>query len=259
MASHRVVSRSEWLAARKALLAREKQNTRERDEFARARLELPWVRVDKPYAFTGPSGKQSLADLFDSRSQLLVYHFMFGPTWQEGCPSCSLVADHFDGTLPHLAARDVQLAVVSRAPYEKLAAFKRRMGWKFPWFSSSESDFNRDFQVSFMPEELAAGSVEYNYTQMPFPSEEAPGLSAFSKDESGTVYHTYSTFARGVEPLVTTYMLLDLAPKGRDEDQFAFSMAWVRYHDRYEGGGFADADKPYWPTLPETAGKENAR
>ncbi|MFO0899633.1 MAG: thioredoxin family protein [Pirellulales bacterium] len=255
MTSHRVVSRSEWLAARQALLAREKQHTRERDELARARLELPWVRVDKPYAFTGPSGKQSLADLFGARSQLLVYHFMFGPTWQEGCPSCSLVADHFDGTLPHLAARDVQLAVVSRAPYEKLAAFKKRMGWKFPWVSSSESDFNRDFQVSFSPEELAAGTVEYNYTRMPFPSAR---LERFSKDESGTVYHTYSAFARGVEPLVTTHSLLDLAPKGRDEDKLAFSMAWVRY-DRYGEGAACRRRQTAWPTLPETAGKENPR
>ena len=169
------------------------------------------------------------------------------------------MADHFDGTLPHLAARDVQLAVVSRAPYEKLAAFKQRMGWKFPWVSSQESAFNRDFHVSFSKEELATGKVEYNYAHDEFPSEEGPGLSAFFKDEAGKVYHTYSTYARGVEPCVTTYMLLDRAPRGRDEDQLGFSMEWVRHHDRYQGGGFADADKPYWPTLPETAGKESAR
>jgi predicted dithiol-disulfide oxidoreductase (DUF899 family) len=259
MTSHRIVSRSEWLTARKALLAREKELTRQSDEVARARLELPWVRIDEPYSFEGADGKQTLADLFGSHSQLLVYHFMFGPTWQEGCPSCSLVADHFDGTLPHLAARDVQLVVVSRAPYEKLAAFKKRMGWKFPWVSSSESDFNRDFHVSFTKEEVATGKVEYNYAHDEFPSEEGPGLSAFFKDEAGKVYHTYSTYARGVEPIVTTYMLFDRAPKGRDEDQLAFSMEWVRHHDRYQGGGFADADKPYWPTLPETAGKEKAR
>jgi predicted dithiol-disulfide oxidoreductase (DUF899 family) len=259
MTAHRIVSRPEWLAARKELLAREKQLTRQHDEVARARLELPWVRLDKPYSFEGPEGQRSLADLFGARSQLLVYHFMFGPTWQEGCPSCSFFSDHLDATLPHLAARDVQLVVVSRAPYEKLAAFKRRMGWKFPWVSSFGSDFNRDFHVSFTKEELESGPVEYNYAPMSFPSEEAPGTSAFYKDEAGQVYHTYSCYARGGEPVMTTYMLLDMAPKGRDEDELGFSMEWVRFHDRYEGGGFADADKPYWPTLPETAGKEGAR
>jgi predicted dithiol-disulfide oxidoreductase (DUF899 family) len=256
MKPHPVVSQSEWLTARKALLAREKQLPRLHDEIARARRELPWVRVDKQYTFEGPEGRETLAELFGRRSQLLAYHFMFGPTWQEGCPSCSLVADHLDGTLPHLAARDVQLVVVSRAPYENLAAFRQRMGWRFKWVSSFGSDFNRDFHVSFSPEERAAGKVEYNYTQTEFPSEEAPGASAFYKDDAGRVYHTYSTYARGVEPLVTTYMLLDLAPKGRNEDDLAFSMEWVRHHDRYAGGGFADADRPYWPNLPVAAGQE---
>ena len=235
MNAHRIASRDEWL----------------RDELARQRRELPWVKVEEDYAFEGPGGKQSLADLFAGRSQLVVYHFMFGPDWQEGCPSCSFVSDHVDGALAHLAARDVTLAMVSRAPFAKLEAFERRMGWRFPWVSSYGSDFNRDFHVSFTPDERAQGGVDYNYVRQEFPSEEAPGISVFTKDASGDVFHTYSTYGRGVEPLVGTYMILDLVPKGRDEDRLGFTMAWVRHHDRYGTDEFADASKPYWPATAE--------
>jgi predicted dithiol-disulfide oxidoreductase (DUF899 family) len=253
MNPHRIVSRVEWLAARKQHLLKEKQLTRLRDDLARQRRELPWVRVEKSYAFDTPGGKQTLGDLFAGRSQLVVYHFMFGPDWQEGCPSCSFVSDHVDGAVEHLAARDVTLTMVSRAPLEKIEAFKKRMGWHFPWVSSYGSDFNRDFHVSFTKEELVRGEVDYNYTRQPFPSEEAPGLSVFYKDAEGDVFHTYSSFARGLDPLIATYTLLDMAPKGRDEDGLGFSMQWVRHHDRYGSNVFADADKPYWP---ETAARE---
>lgn len=245
---HAVVSQEQWLAARVALLKREKTLTRERDELARLRRELPWARVDKQYAFDTPAGRKTLAELFGGRSQLLIYHFMFGPEWKEGCPSCSYVADHLNGTVPHLAARDVSLVMVSRAPMAKLAAFKQRMGWQMPWVSSFGGDFNFDFHVSFAPEQKIDGKVEYNYTTQPFPSDEAPGASVFYKDPAtGDVFHTYSTYGRGLDAFLGTYTLLDLVPKGRDEDGLSFPMAWVRYHDRYEGGGFADQDKPYWP------------
>ena len=186
MSAHRIVPRDEWLAARRAHLAREKELTRLRDELARERRELPWVKVEKSYVFDGPGGKRTLADLFQGRSQLVVYHFMFGPDWQEGCPSCSFVSDHVDGALAHLAARDVTFTMVSRAPLAKLEAFKRRMAWRFPWVSSHGSDFNRDFHVSFTPDEKAQGGVDYNYTRQEFPSDEAPGLSVFTKDAAGT-------------------------------------------------------------------------
>jgi predicted dithiol-disulfide oxidoreductase (DUF899 family) len=191
----------------------------------------------------------TLAGLFGGRSQLVVYHFMFGPDWAEGCPSCSFVADHLDGMLPHLAARDVALAVVARAPMPKIEAFRRRMGWRFPWVSSAATDFNFDFRVSFTDAERARGKVRYNFENQEFPSAEAPGVSVFSRDAGGTVFHTYSAYARGVEPLVGTYSVLDLVPKGRDEDGLGFSMAWVRHHDRYGTDVFLDATKPYWPTL----------
>jgi len=248
--AHSVVSRAEWTAARKALLEKEKELTRRHDELAAERRALPWVRVDKNYQFDTPAGKVSLADLFRGRSQLAIYHFMYGPEWQEGCPSCSYVSDHLDATLPHLAARDVTLTMVSRAPVEKIEAFKKRLGWHFPWVSSYHSDFNYDFHVSFTPEEIEwnGGKVEYNYTVQEFPSQEAPGLSVFYRHpESGEIFHTYSRFGRGLEVLLGTYMLLDLVPKGRDEDALEFPMAWVRYHDKYGTNEFADADKPYWP------------
>src|SRR5580693_7011380 len=243
----RVVSEAEWLAARKELLAKEKALTRQRDAISAERRELPWVKVEKNYVFHGPDGKETLADLFRNKSQLVIYHFMFGPDWNEGCPSCSFVSDHFGGTLAHLAARDVTFVVVSRAPIAKIEAFKKRMGWRFKWVSSYGSDFNADFHVSFTKEEMAQGKVDYNYTMQEFPSAEAPGLSVFAKDADGSVFHTYSTYGRGVEVLMSTYRILDLVPKGRDEDHLDFDMEWVRYHDRYGTNEFADADKPYWP------------
>ena len=197
--------------------------------------------------FDAPSGKVTLADLFAGRNQLVIYHFMFGPDWQEGCPSCSFVSDHIDGALPHLAARDVTMVTVSRAPLAKIEAFKKRMGWRFNWVSSYGGDFNADFYVSFTKEEIAQGKVNYNYTMQEFPSAEAPGLSVFYKDAAGGVFHTYSTYGRGVELLMGTYRILDLVPKGRDEGHLRFPMEWVRYHDRYGTHEFADADKPYRP------------
>jgi predicted dithiol-disulfide oxidoreductase (DUF899 family) len=250
----KIVSRDEWLAARKKLLAKEKQLTRERDALAAERRQLPWVKVDKNYVFDGPNGKVPLADLFDGKSQLIIYHFMFGPDWQEGCPSCSFMCDHLDGALAHLAARDVTMVMVSRAPLAKIEAFKKRMGWQFNWVSSYGSNFNADFQASFTKEEMAQGKVNYNYTMQQFPSEEAPGISVFYRDAVGTVFHTYSSYGRGVEPLIGTYMILDMVPKGRDEDHLEFTMEWVRYHDRYGTDEFADSTRPYWPETPSSAG-----
>jgi predicted dithiol-disulfide oxidoreductase (DUF899 family) len=232
---HPIVSQEEWLAARKALLSKEKEFTRLRDQLSAERRELPWVKVDKEYVFDGLEGKETLADLFEGRSQLLVYHFMFGPGWEQGCPSCSFLSDHIDGANWHLPQRDVTLLPVSRAPLSQIEAFRQRMGWRFKWVSSYENDFNHDFHVSFSPSEMARGEVYYNYTMTEFPSEEAPGLSAFCKDPSGAVFHTYSTYARGLDMLVGAYTYLDLAPKGRDEADLPWTMAWVRHHDRYDG------------------------
>jgi len=209
--------------------------THQRDEISRLRRELPWVKLEKNYEFDGPNGKETLSDLFNGRSQLIIYHFMFGPDWEEGCTSCSFMADHIDSTLVHLAHRDVTFVVVSHAPIEKLQAFKNRMGWKFKWLSSFNSDFNYDFHVSFTKEELAKGKVYYNYEVAEFPIEEGPGTSVFYKeDTTGNIYHTYSSFARGGDLMLNTYNFLDLVPKGRDEDGLAFSMSWLRYHDRYD-------------------------
>jgi predicted dithiol-disulfide oxidoreductase (DUF899 family) len=230
---HAIASQDEWLAARKALLAKEKEFTKARDQLSAARRALPWVKIDKPYTFDTASGKQSLADLFDGRGQLIIYHFMLGPGWKDGCPSCSFLADHFDGAVAHLAQRDVTLVVVSRAPLAEIEAYKKRMGWKFKWVSSYGDDFNHDFHVSFTKEETEKGA-EYNYAIGKIPSEELPGLSAFIKD-GGAVFHTYSSYARGLDTLVGTYNFLDLAPKGRDEDALPWTMAWVRRHDEYEG------------------------
>jgi predicted dithiol-disulfide oxidoreductase (DUF899 family) len=235
MEPHRIVSRDEWLIARKAHLAEEKAFTRARDALSRKRRELPWVKVDKAYGFDGPNGKETLADLFGDKSQLIVYHFMLGPDWEEGCPSCSLLADHFDGAAIHLAQRDVAFVVVSRAPLPQIEAFKRRMGWHFKWVSSFGSDFNYDYQVSASPQEKAAGKVLYNYELTEFPSEERPGASVFYKNAGGEVFHTYSAYGRGLDILIGAYNLLDIAPKGRDEDGLAYTMAWVRHHDRYDG------------------------
>src|SRR5438552_7058253 len=228
----KVVSRDEWLIARKDLLTREKELTRLRDEVSRHRRELPWVKIDKDYVFDGPDGKETLADLFDGRSQLIVYHFMLGPGWEEGCKSCSYLADHFDGANWHLPHRGVTLVVISRAPFSEIEPFKKRMGWRFKWVSSSGNDFNFDYHVSFTKEEEAKGQVYYNYGMEEFISEELPGLSVFYKNEDGEVFHTYSTYARGLDILVGAYNFLDLVPKGRDEDPEA-TMSWVRHHDRY--------------------------
>jgi predicted dithiol-disulfide oxidoreductase (DUF899 family) len=233
MKQPKIVSQSEWLEARKRLLAKEKELTRQQDELAAERRELPWVRVDKSYEFQGPSGKQTLGDLFAGHSQLVIYHFMLGPGWKEGCPSCSLIADHLDGAALHLGARDVSLAVISRAPYSEIAPFQRRMGWRFHWVSSYDSGFNRDYHVSFSKEEVASGAFYYNYALDGFPNEEAPGISVFVKDESGAVFHSYSAYARGGEPLIGAYHLLDIVPKGRNEAGLPWPMAWVRHHDRY--------------------------
>jgi predicted dithiol-disulfide oxidoreductase (DUF899 family) len=233
MSQPRIVSRDEWLAARKQFLSKEKELTHLRDRLSAERRELPWVKVEKPYAFDGPKGKETLADLFDGRSQLVVYHFMFGPGWEQGCPSCSWAADNIDANVVHLNARDVTLVVVSRAPLGQIEAFKKRMGWRFKWVSSYGNDFNYDYQVSFTKEEMAKGDVYYNYGPNGFPSEEAPGVSVFCKDGKGGVFHTYSSYARGGEPLLGGYYFLDLVPKGRDEAALPFTMAWVRHHDRY--------------------------
>lgn len=228
----KVVSEAEWLVARKDLLTREKELTRLRDEVSRHRRELPWVKVEKDYVFDGPDGKETLADLFDGRSQLIVYHFMLGPGWKEGCKSCSYLADHFDGANWHLPHRDVTFVVVSRAPLSEIQAYQNRMGWRFKWLSSHDTDFNFDYHVSFTKEDEKKGTAYYNYTKQEFVSDELPGLSVFYKDEDGDVFHTYSTYGRGLDILVGTYNFLDLVPKGRDENPYS-TMDWVRRHDEY--------------------------
>jgi predicted dithiol-disulfide oxidoreductase (DUF899 family) len=241
---HAVVSPAEWLAARKELLRKEKELTRLRDEISRERLELPWEEVKKEYVFNGPKGKRTLAELFDGRDQLIVYHFMFGPEWAEGCPSCSFIADHFDGAAVHLANRGITLTAVSRAPFEKIEPFKKRMGWRFNWVSSDGNDFNWDYHVSFTKEEITGVKMPYKYGTSSFPSDEAPGLSVFYKDEAGKVFHTYSTYARGGDILIGAYNFLDIAPLGRNEERFDWPMQWVRHHDKYPDPYFADAPKP---------------
>jgi predicted dithiol-disulfide oxidoreductase (DUF899 family) len=231
---HAIVSQAEWLAARKALLAKEKEFTRTRDALSAQRRELPWVKVDESYVFDTPDGPRSLADLFGGKSQLLIYHFMLGPDWVQGCPSCSFLADHFDGANIHLAQRDVTLLAVSRAPLAEIEAYKKRMGWRFPWVSSYGTDFNRDFRVSFDQGEVDAEAMNYNYGTVAVNSTELPGLSAFIRNDKGEVFHTYSAYARGLDMLVGAYNFLDLAPKGRDEDALPWTMAWVRRHDEYE-------------------------
>ena len=228
-----MVSREEWLAARKRHLSKEKEFTRLRDELSRERRDLPWVRVEKNYVFDVPGGKQTLSDLFEGRSQLVVYHFMFGPAWGEGCKSCSFWADNFNGVIVHLNHRDVTMVAVSRAPLEKLEPFKKRMGWGFKWVSSFGNDFNCDYHVSFSPEEISKGEMVYNYQLTKFPSDEAPGISVFCKDAEGGVFHTYSCYARGLDMVNGADHYLDLVPKGRDEGGLSYSMEWVRLHDRY--------------------------
>jgi predicted dithiol-disulfide oxidoreductase (DUF899 family) len=253
MEQSKVVSPAEWLAARKELLKKEKEFTRLRDELSRQRCELPWERVEKQYVFDGPGGKESLVDLFGGKSQLIIYHFMFGPEWKEGCPSCSYISDHIGGSVVHLAARDVRLAVVSRAPLAQIEAFKKRMGWRFHWVSSNGTDFNYDYQVSTTKEELGKGEVYYNYTMQKFPSEERPGTSVFYKDAAGNIFHTYSSYGRGLDILIGAYNWLDLTPKGRDEEGLAHSMAWVRHHDKYGEGYQVDAKAEYMQPAKSSA------
>ena len=232
---HKTVSREQWLVARKSLLAHEKELTHLREKLAAERRALPWVKVDKPYAFDTTTGKKTLGDLFDGRSQLVVKHFMFGPGWQEGCLGCSFGADHIDGGLVHLEHHDVSLVAVSRAPLAEILAYKKRMGWRFEWASSHGSDFNHDYHVSFTKEELAAGKVFYNYAMIEGGMEELSGMSVFYRDDAGQVFHTYSTYARGAEDLLTTYMVLDLTPKGRNETGPRGNLTdWVHRHDSYE-------------------------
>jgi predicted dithiol-disulfide oxidoreductase (DUF899 family) len=228
-----VVSREEWLEARRALLLKEKEETRQRDKLRAERMALPWVKVDKDYRFDTPSGQKSLSDLFDGRSQLMVYHFMMGPEWKEGCTGCSFLSDHVDGMLPHLNNHDVTWVAVARAPVERIEAYKKRMGWKFPWVSSLNSDFNFDYHVSFTPEELAKGKVFYNFTEIKSEDahDELPGMSVFYKNDKGEIFHTYSNYARGGEEALGTLMVLDCAPKGRNEQS---TMDFVKRHDEYE-------------------------
>ncbi len=234
MAAHRVVSKDEWLKARLEFLDEEKAFTRQRDALSEKRRALPWVKVEKTYQFEGQKGKESLIDLFGDCSQLLVYHFMLGPDWEEGCPSCSFLADNVNGVDVHLRHRDVSFRVISRAPWPTLQAYQARMGWNFQWVSSFGNDFNRDYSVSFTPEEVEKGEVYYNYQKGKQPSEELPGASVFIRDEDRTIYHTYSTYARGLDMLIGAYHYLDLVPKGRDEDGLEWPMAWVRHHDKYD-------------------------
>jgi predicted dithiol-disulfide oxidoreductase (DUF899 family) len=231
MSTHTIVSHEEWIEARKQLLTKEKEFTRLRDELSQARRDLPWERVDKSYTFEGSDGSRQLPDLFAGKSQLVVYHFMFDPSWEAGCPICSFWADNFDGIVAHLAQRDVTMVAVSRAPYAKLAAYEKRMGWSFPWYSSFSSDFNRDYKVSFGVEELSGKKGDYNYAVQDPGRPEREGLSVFLKDPSGAVFHTYSAYARGIDMLNTAYHYLDLVPKGRDEPNHRPS--WVRRRDEY--------------------------
>jgi|SRR3984885_12966905 len=242
----KVVSREDWLRARKELLAQEKQLTRQRDEINRRRRELPWVRVEKNYVFDGPHGQETLADLFAGRSQLIISHFMFAPGWREGCVGCSFRSDHVEGALVHLEPHDVSLVTISRAPLAEIEAFKHRMGWRFKWLSSNHTEFNYDYRVSFTEAEIATGKVEYNYGLRDFLSEELSGVSVFYRHESGDIFHTYSTYGRGDEMLATAYMYLDLTPKGRNETGPRYNMTdWVRHHDRYDAGGSVDATGRY--------------
>ena len=234
MNEHRIVTGNEWTEARRQLLQKEKEFTRARDELSAARRALPWERVEKEYMFETPRGRASLSGLFDGRRQLVVYHFMLGPDWEEGCKSCSFWADNFNGIDVHLRHRDVTLLAVSRAPFAKIEAYRRRMGWTFPWASSYGTDFNFDYRVSFRPEDVAAGKAQYNYALTQTSMSELPGISVFFRDDAGAVFHTYSCYSRGLDMLNGAYHFLDITPKGRDEDGLPQSMAWVRRHDQYE-------------------------
>jgi predicted dithiol-disulfide oxidoreductase (DUF899 family) len=236
MLHNHVVSRDEWLAARKQLLIKEKELTRLRDQINADRHALPWVKVEKPYVFDGPNGSQTLADLFDGRSQLIIKHFMLGPDWEDGCVGCSFELDHVEGALVHLEHHDVSYAVVSRAPLPKIEAFKKRMGWRIKWVSSYGSDFNYDFHVSFQDAEVALGKAYYNYEVRDVGIDELSGRSVFYKDSSGDIFHTYSSYGRGGEMFLGTYHFLDITPKGRDETINGNLTDWVRHHDKYEEG-----------------------
>jgi predicted dithiol-disulfide oxidoreductase (DUF899 family) len=236
MLHNQVVSRDEWLAARKQLLIKEKELTRLRDQINADRHALPWVKVEKPYVFDGPNGSQTLADLFDGRSQLIIKHFMLGPDWEDGCVGCSFELDHVEGALVHLEHHDVSYAVVSRAPLPKIEAFKKRMGWRIKWVSSYGSDFNYDFHVSFQDAEVALGKAYYNYEVRDVGIDELSGRSVFYKDSPGDIFHTYSSYGRGGEMFLGTYHFLDITPKGRDETINGNLTDWVRHHDKYEEG-----------------------
>jgi predicted dithiol-disulfide oxidoreductase (DUF899 family) len=238
--NHQIVSKNEWIKARKVLLQKEKEFTELRDQLSQQRRDLPWVAVDKEYVFDGPNGKQNLSDLFDGRSQLIVYHFMYGPNWDAGCPSCSFWADNFNDIIVHLNQRDVTMIAVSRAPYNKIDAYKKRMGWDFNWVSSFDTDFNYDYFVSFTSEELTKKKAFYNFIPQDPRISDREGVSVFYKDPSGKIFHTYSTYERGLDILNTAYNYLDLLPKGRDEDGYEFPMTWVRRHDEYNKNNGVD-------------------
>ena len=233
MNAPQITNRSQWLAARKALLAEEKAFLRKRDELSAKRRTLPWVKIDEEYQFDSPNGRINLSDLFGDKSQLTIYHFMLGEDWEQGCPSCSFWADGFDGTTAHMAHRDAAFTCVSNAPLAKIDAYKKRMGWAFDWVSCHGSNFNHDYHASFTAEEMAAGKMQYNYRETSFPADEAPAISIFAKDEEGNVYHTYSCYSRGLDNMNVTYQYLDLLPKGRDEAELPHPMAWVKRHDQY--------------------------
>lgn len=248
-----IVSRDQWLDERKKLLVEEKELTDARDRLSQRRRELPWVKVEQDYHFDGPTGPVPLSDLFDGHSQLIVYHFMFAPEWTQGCKSCSLLADQYEPTIIHLAHRDTSFVTVSRAPIDKIMAFRNRMGWKFNWVSSGRNDFNRDYGVYFTPEERKDGLSIYNYVQSSVPISDLPGLSVFVKNESGEIFHTYSSYARGLDIFINVYNFLDVTPKGRDEEEIGI-MSWVRHHDRYGVPGFVDP----WVEA-ETAAQESGK
>jgi predicted dithiol-disulfide oxidoreductase (DUF899 family) len=229
---HKVVSGKQWVAVRKKFLVEEKKFTKALDKLRQKRRNLPWVKVEKEYIFDGPDGEESLSDLFAGKSQLVTYHFMFGPDWDEGCAHCSFWADHYDGTLPHLAQKDTALVVISRAPFNRIKAFQKRMGWRFKWVSSAKTDFNFDYHVSFTPEELQSETAIYNYRPLDMDIDEREGVSAFYKDTKGDIYHTYSSYERGIDMLNTTYHFLDITARGRDENP-EHSQDWVKHHDKY--------------------------
>ncbi len=255
MQQNRIVSQDEWLAARRQHLIKEKEFTRLRDQLSAERRALPWVKVEKNYIFDGPNGKETLADLFDGRSQLIVKHFMYGPGWEEGCVGCSFEVDHVEGALTHLEHHDVTYVAVSRAPLSEIEAFKKRMGWRLKWVSSYESDFNYDYHVSFT--KGAKGEVYYNYETQKFQSEEMSGRSVFYKDENGGIFHTYSSYARGGDMFLGTYVLLDITPKGRNETGPNHNLSdWARHHDRYAAGGFVDPTGRYVSAKGSRCGAE---